>query len=136
MTTADRPYFGQSDADATLPGAFVELAGQLSSAPTAIAYTATPTFDCATSNHHVLGAMTANVTAIDLSSARAGAEYTIKVLQDGTGTWTTTGWAAKFVFGALHSNVAALGAGMVTVWRFWAESTTVVRCIAKETYTA
>jgi hypothetical protein len=120
-----------------LSAPYAECDGQFSSAPNAVAYAAGGmTLNCSLSNHHNIAALTASMSgSITLSSARAGATYTIKVVQDGTGTWTVS-WNANFIFGSTYTNVAAATANHVTVWRFYAESTTVWRCIGKETYTS
>lgn len=135
ITASNGPVTIQSNSTLTITATATECTGQYSTAPTSIAFSATPTFDCNTSNHHILGAMTANVTALTLSNARAGADYTIKVLQDGTGGRTIV-WNANFIFGPTYTNVPSATANAVTVWKFWAESATVWRCIGKETYTA
>ncbi len=48
-------------------------------------FSATPTFDCATSNVFEPAALTANVTAITMSNVQAGQTVQIRFLQDATG---------------------------------------------------
>lgn len=116
---------------------YIECDGQFSSAPNAVAFVAAGmTLNCALGNHHNIAALTASMSgSITLSNARAGATYTIKVVQDGSGG-RTVAWNANFKFGSTYTNAAAATANHVTVWRFYAESATVWRCIGKETYTS
>ena len=109
--------------------------GQFSSAVNSVAFAASLTLNCNLGNHHAIGAMTANITALTLSNAKAGAYYTVKVLQDGTGSWTIT-WNANFIFGAAYANTPKTAANSVTVWTFFAESTTAWRCVGREEYTS
>lgn len=127
---ADVTIDGATNINLTAP--FVECSGQLSSATNSVAFSATPTLDCNLSNHHTIGALTANITTLDMSNIRDGAIYTIQVTQDGTGT-KTIGWAAKFKFGDTYTNVPKSAANAITVWTFRSDGTN-VRCIGKETY--
>jgi hypothetical protein len=72
-------------------------------------------------NHYVIGPITGNVSlgavAGPALAARAGQMYSVYVVQDSVGGWTTT-WTADFVFGTTYTSVAAAGVGDVTIWLF------------------
>ena len=67
------------------------------------AHSATPTFDCATSNVFEPAAMTGNVTSITLSNAAAGQTVQIRFLQDGTGSRTVAVPSGAKVDGAIET---------------------------------
>jgi hypothetical protein len=67
------------------------------------AHSATPTFDCATSNVFEPAAMTGNVTSITLSNAAAGQTVQIRFLQDGTGSRTVAVPSGAKVAGAIET---------------------------------
>jgi hypothetical protein len=67
------------------------------------AHSATPTFDCATSNVFEPAAMTGNVTSITLSNAAAGQTVQIRFLQDGTGSRTVAVPSGAKVDGAIQT---------------------------------
>ena len=66
-------------------------------------HSATPTFDCATSNVFEPAAMTGNVTSITLSNAAAGQTVQIRFLQDGTGSRTVAVPSGAKVDGAIET---------------------------------
>ncbi len=113
----------------------IENEGSYSNAPNSVAFAASTTLNCSLSDHHIIGAMTANITTLTMSNVRAGSTFTVKVLQDGTGSWTIA-WNGSFKFGAAYSNVPKTAANSVTLWRFFAEGTTTWRCIGREEYTS
>lgn len=109
---------------------FLEVSGQQSSDTNDVAFAVSITLNNNLSNHHRIGALTANITTLDMSNLRDGAVYTVHVTQDGTGT-RTIAWAAKFIFGANYSNVPEPTAGDWTIWTFLCDGTN-LRCIGKE----
>lgn len=74
------------------------------------AHSATPTFDCATSNVFEPATMTGNVTSITLSNAVAGQTVQIRFVQDGTG-----GRTVAVPSGAKVSGSVATGANRVSI---------------------
>lgn len=65
------------------------------------AHSATPTFDCATSNVFEPAALTSNVTAVTLSNAVAGQTVQIRFLQDATGGRTVVAPSGAKVSGSI-----------------------------------
>jgi len=73
-------------------------------------HSATPTFDCATSNVFEPAAMTSNVTSVTLSNAVAGQTVQIRFQQDATG-----GRTVALPSGAKVSGSVATGANRVSI---------------------
>jgi len=109
--------------------------GQISANVNSVAYAASVTLNCNLGNHHKIAAMTGDITSLTLSNAKAGAEYTVEVAQDGSGLHTVA-WNANFRFGVGYSNVADSVASHRTIWKFRTTSTTQWDCIGKETFTS
>ena len=73
------------------------------------AHSATPTFDCATSNVFELATMTGNVTSITLTNATAGQTVQIRFQQDATGGRTCAVPSGAKIDGSINT-----GANRVT----------------------
>lgn len=68
-----------------------------------VAFSATPTFDCATGNVFEMVALTGNVTSITMSNATAGQTVQIRFLQDGTGGRTVAVPSGAKVDGSINT---------------------------------
>ena len=119
--------------DQTVTGSLFP-SGQLIQNVNAVSFAASTTLDARNGNHHRVAAMTANITTLDMSNAVAGAEHTVEVLQDATGSRTVT-WAAKFIFSAEFSAVPLATANSRTIYKFLVRTSTDIRIIGKATYT-
>jgi ethanolamine utilization microcompartment shell protein EutS len=76
--------------DLTLTDGDLVVNGSARTVPEAVAFSATPTFDAATSNVFTLGAMTANITDVTINNPTDGQSILIRLVQDGTGGRTVT----------------------------------------------
>lgn len=87
-------------------------------APNTVAFTATPTFNYATSINHVMQ-LTGNVTSITLSNIPDGKTMYILFKQDATGGRTVTGWPAgsKIIGGNLTLSTAANAEDVIGIKR-------------------
>lgn len=115
----------------TITDTFAEFSGQITSAISSQAFTATPTFDFSLSMNHVMAAATANITTITLTAPRSGGRYLIQCSQDGTGT-RTIAWPAATRFEGTDA-VLGVAANNVTVWEFFYDGS-VYRCFARKVF--
>lgn len=109
---------------------FAEFAGQVCSDTNDVAFAASLTLNLNLSNHHRIGALTANITTLDASNLRDGSIHTVMVTQNVTGGWTVS-FAAKFKFGTTFTSTVDTAANAVTIWTFLCDGTN-LRCISKE----
>jgi len=71
--------------DSTAASTSLDVAGSARTEPESVAFSATPTFNAATSNLIVFGNLTANVTSITMSNPVEGQFISIRFRQDATG---------------------------------------------------
>jgi hypothetical protein len=93
------------DGSTQLQVASLTAKGRAHTPAVSVAFNATPTFDFASSNVHLLNVMTSNVTALSLiNSANVGQTSMIRFKQDGTGGRTVTLPSNVKVNGALNTS--------------------------------
>src|SRR5574341_877338 len=89
-------------AGGTLTGALV-VSSRAHTTSTSVAFSATPTFDAATTNLIVFGNLTANVTSMTISNQQEGQFLTIRFRQDATGGRTVALPAGAKVSGSIEA---------------------------------
>lgn len=89
------------------------ISGRAYTAVSALAFSATPTFDASLSNTFSFGALTANVTSCTVSNATHGQTISIRVVQDATGGRTFAVPAGAKIGGGV--NLLASGVSWLTM---------------------